>query len=135
MTLRHQKTLFLILAAALLVRLYHMHAPIIGMHSWRQGDTAAIARNFHENGYRLFYPQIDWGGNSQGYVESEFQIYPFLVSLLYSVFGVHEALGRLLSTLFALLAIYLLYLFVKRYLSKKTALWSAFIFSFLPLNI
>ena len=35
------------MAAAL--RLVHLHAPVLGVHSWRQADTAAIARNAHLN--------------------------------------------------------------------------------------
>ncbi|NJL87139.1 MAG: hypothetical protein HC886_16055 [Leptolyngbyaceae cyanobacterium SM1_1_3] len=50
-----------LLALALLVRLYNLQSPIIGVHSWRQADTAALARNFYENGLNFFYPQVDWG--------------------------------------------------------------------------
>ena len=58
------------MAAAL--RLVHLHAPVLGVHSWRQADTAAIARNAHLNHLPLWTPQIDWGGASAGFVESEF---------------------------------------------------------------
>ena len=84
---RIRKTLFLagLLLFALAVRLYQIDAPILG---WRQADTAAMARNFHQNGYMFFYPQVDWGGDTPGYVETECPVYPFAVAVLYSRFGV-----------------------------------------------
>ncbi len=124
-----------ILGLALMLRLYHVDFPVAGWHSWRQADTAAIARNFSENGFRLFYPQIDWGGNSSGIVETEFQIYPFLVSLLYALFGVHDIIGRILSVCFSMGTIYALFLLVRKYFSERIALWSAFIYAIVPLNI
>ena len=78
-----KRWIWAIVLLAIGVRLYHISFPVAGWHSWRQADTAAIARNLYQNGFNLLYPQIDWGGNSPGYVESEFQLYPFLVALLY----------------------------------------------------
>ncbi|MCX7611740.1 MAG: glycosyltransferase family 39 protein [Ignavibacterium sp.] len=130
-----KKIFFVILTIAILVRLYHIDFPIAGWHSWRQADTAAIARNYFENGFRFFYPQIDWGGNSKGFVETEFPIYPFIVSILYSIFGLHEGLGRFVSVLFSLFTIYGLYLLTMKYFSETIALWSVFIYSIIPLNI
>jgi 4-amino-4-deoxy-L-arabinose transferase-like glycosyltransferase len=126
---------YMILLLAFVVRLYNVNSPILGYHSWRQADTAAIARNFHEHGYNLFYPQIDWGGNTAGYVETEFQIYPFVVALFYKMFGVREFLGRFLSLAFSLVAIYALYLLVRKYINQSVALWTALVFSIIPLNI
>lgn len=124
-----------ILLLALIFRLYHIDFPVAGWHSWRQADTAAMARNFYENGFDLLQPQIDWGGNSTGVVESEFPAYSFLVSLLYVVFGINDAWGRLLSAIFSLVTIYGLYLLIRKYLSYSVAFWSAFIYTVIPLNI
>jgi len=129
------KKIYIILLIALLVRLIHISYTVIGWHSWRQSDTAAIAKNFYENGYNILYPQIDWRGNTEGYVESEFHIYPFIVSLLYGIFGVHESLGRITSVIFSLLTILGLYILFKKYLGENIALWSAFIYAIIPLNI
>ena len=38
--------LFLILFLALILRLYKIDIPLADFHSWRQADTAAVARNF-----------------------------------------------------------------------------------------
>ena len=128
-------SLLILLVLACAVRLYHINSPIIGVHSWRQADTAAIARNFYENGYKFLYPQIDWGGASAGHVESEFPLYSFVVALFYQLSGVQEFWGRLLSVIFSLVSIYFLYLLVKKFTDSNTAFWSAFFYGFLPLNI
>ncbi len=127
--------IYMILVLAFVIRLYNVNSPILGYHSWRQADTAAIARNFYEHGYNLFYPQIDWGGGSAGYVETEFQIYPFVVAAFYKMFGVREFLGRFLSLAFSLVAIYALYLLVRKYINQGVALWAALVFSIIPLNV
>jgi hypothetical protein len=129
------KPLYYILLLALIIRLYHIDFPIGGKHGWRQADTAAIAKNYYLNGFNLFYPQVDWQGNLPGYIESEFQIYPYLVALLYSVFGLHDWIGRALSLFFFLLTIYGLYLLVRKVRDENSALWTAFVYAVLPANI
>lgn len=129
------KKVYPILLLTFLARLYHFDFPVIGWHSWRQSDTAAIAKNFFLNGFHILYPQIDWAGNTPGYVESEFHIYPFIVSLLYSVFGINDMVGRLLSITCSVITVYFLYLIARRVIDERTALWSSFIYAIIPLNI
>lgn len=131
----NKKILIAILFFSIVIRLFHISFPLIGWHSWRQADTASIARNFYLNDHNILYPQIEWRGNTDGYVESEFHIYPYIVSLLYSVFGMDDMWGRIVSVIFAIFTIYGLYLLVRRIISEKTALWAALIYSILPLNI
>jgi len=125
----------LILAFGFVLRLYHVNAPIIGIHAWRQSDTAAMARNYYENGFRFLYPQIDWGGSTPGYAETEFPMYPYMVSLVYKLFGFSDSYGRLLSAIFGVMAIYFMYRLVRLVATNKVALWSAFFFAVLPLNV
>ena len=75
------------------------------IQDWRPADTQAIARNFTAPGSNLFYPRIDWGGDGSGIVESELQLYPWLVSLALRVTGDVEWPGRLLSLAFTLGAV------------------------------
>lgn len=127
--------IYSLLLIFIILRIIYLFSPIIGAQSWRQADTAAMARNFFENGYNILYPQIDWGGNSPGFVESEFPIYQYIIALLYKIFGLHEFIGRLISIFFSIISIYLLYKIVLKLIDQKTALWSTFIYSILPLNI
>ena len=84
------------------MRLRGIHGPILDHPGWRQGDTAAIARNFATLDLNPFHPQTDYDGPPPNYVELELQIVPFLAALLYKLFGVHEIFGRLISIGFSL---------------------------------
>lgn len=113
-----------------------MGAPILGVHSWRQADTAAMARNFHENGYRFLYPQVDWGGSGPGYVECELPAFPYAVALAYGLFGTWEVWGRLFAALLSTLTAYLLYRLARgAYGDERGALAGAFVFAVLPLSV
>ena len=127
--------IYFIIVIAFAARLYHINFPVGGWHSWRQADTAAIAKNFYEDGFQILFPQIDWRGNTPGYVESEFHIYPFAVSILYSIFGFSDMWGRLLSVIFSLFTVYGIYILTKKIISENTALWASFIYAIIPLNV
>jgi hypothetical protein len=100
-----------ILLLALALRLKGIHDPILDHPGWRQGDTAAIARNFATLDYNPLHPQTDYDGPPPNYVELELQIVPFVAATLYKIFGVHEIFGRLISLGFSLLNVALLYAF------------------------
>jgi 4-amino-4-deoxy-L-arabinose transferase-like glycosyltransferase len=87
-------------AVGLVLRLHGIHAPLLDHPGWRQGDTAAIARNFAQLNGNIFFPQTEYNGAPPNYVELELQIVPFLASLLYRVFGVHEIFGRAIAIAF-----------------------------------
>ena len=127
--------LLAILLIALAARLYNLRAPLVGIRGWRQADTMAMAINYHENGYNLFYPQIDWGGNTPGYVEAEFPIYSYAAALLFNLFGVSELSARLLSIALSLIGVCYFYLLIKEQVNEQTALWSCLFISILPLNV
>ena len=84
------------------LRLVGLHDPIMDHPQWRQGDTAAIARNFAQLNFNIFYPQTDYDGPPPNYVELELQIVPYLAAIGYKIFGVHEVFGRLVSIGFSL---------------------------------
>ncbi|MGA2393096.1 MAG: glycosyltransferase family 39 protein [Candidatus Lustribacter sp.] len=86
----------------LALRLKGIHDPILDHPGWRQGDTAAIARNFAQLNFNIFYPQTEYNGAPPNYVELELQIVPFLAAIGYKLFGVHEVFGRLIAIAFGL---------------------------------
>ncbi len=100
---------------------------------WRQADTASIAQNFAENGMRLLYPQIDWGGAGPGYVETEFQLLTWLTAAFYLVFGEHVWIGRLISLAFALVAVAAFWGLARRLLPPTAARWALIAFALSPL--
>ncbi len=94
--------LLAVLILGLVLRLRGIHSPLLDHPGWRQGDTAAIARNFATLEYNIFRPQADYNGPPPNYVELELQIVPFLAATLYKIFGVHEIFGRAISIAFSL---------------------------------
>src|SRR4029450_12260491 len=83
------------------LRLFHVDAAFLDTHAWRQLDTAAMARNFYEDGFIPFDPQVDWGGR-HGYLEAECPLIPALIAFVYRIFGLHEIVGRLIIIAFSL---------------------------------
>jgi len=114
-----------IILIALLFRLYKVSIPLADFHSWRQVDTAAVARNFVKSGFDLLHPRYDdisasstGKENPQGYRLVEFPLYNAIFAYLYKImpFLPLEIWGRLTSIFFSLITIGVIY-----YLSLKEA--------------
>jgi 4-amino-4-deoxy-L-arabinose transferase-like glycosyltransferase len=130
------RVLLIILFVGFSIRLVRLTEPLIGEQAWRQTDTAAIARNYYKEGYDFFSPRVDWRGETDGTVESEFPIYPFTVALFYTVLGgVHEWVGRLLSAVFSIVAAWFLYNLVKRLYDITTSRFATGFFVVSPLFV
>lgn len=135
--------LFLIILLSFLVRLYRIDNPIADWHSWRQADTASVARNFVKSGFNFFKPQVDnfLVTNERGlanperlfYVEPPF--YQSIVFLLYRMLGVHEYLARLVSVFFSTATLILIFLLTSKYFDRTIALFASFFFAFMPYSI
>jgi Dolichyl-phosphate-mannose-protein mannosyltransferase len=91
-----------VLLLGLFLRLRGIHDPLLDHPGWRQGDTAAIARNFARLDFNPLHPQTDYDGPPPNYVELELQIVPFIAASLYKIFGIHEVFGRLITIGFSL---------------------------------
>ncbi len=126
----------IIIVFGILIRLPLTFLPLTysATDTWRQADTASIAHNFMDGG-NILYPQIDWGGKGPGYVEAEFQLFPFIVSKLYNWFGEQVGLGRLVSLVFTTGAFIFFYLLARRIVAPKAALWALFFLVVSPLSI
>jgi hypothetical protein len=118
--------LLLVIGTGVLGRAYRLGDPMTG---YRPHDTAAIARNFHDNGMHILYPQIDWRGSSTGYVESEFPLYTYAVAALYQVFGVHEVIGSAVSILEYAISALLLFALVRRLYDDTAGLLATLFYS------
>lgn len=132
---RSRAILTLLLLAGVSARLLTLTIPAFeDPHAWRQYDTAAVARNFAEGQFRILYPQIDWRGNSPGYVESEFPIYTATVAILYRLFGVHEWLGGAVNVAVYALGALLLLALVRRLFGEREAFFAIFFYTVVPLS-
>lgn len=122
----------LLILLALLARLPGLTSDLTGHDTWRQADTATIARNFLAEP-RILYPRIDWGAPGPGYVEAELQLYPYAVSLLYRVFGETLLVAQLLSLLLAGLSCIVFFRIARRFVSDPCALAGTAFFAMAPL--
>ena len=120
---------------AVTARLILIDQPYVDRWSWRQSDVAAIARNFKENGFHFTHPQIDWAGDTPGYVGTEFPILPFVAAICYKFAGVHEWIGRLQAVIFFAASLPFFFLLVREIFGDTAAVWATFFYSFAPLNV
>jgi len=123
-----------IVTVAALFRFVDVFRPI-DRTSWREGDVGSIARNFATESMNLFYPRIDWRGNGEGFVESEFPIYPWLVALGYKLFGLHDQIGRLITFVFSLGTLFFFYRLCRLYLDELSSTVALAYFAFNPLIV
>ncbi len=133
--------LFFILLIALIFRLYKINIPLADFHSWRQADTAAVARNFIRNGFDLLHPKYDdlsniQSGidNPQGYRMVEFPIYNAIFAFLAKNFSFLslEVWGRLTSIFFSLITISIIYFLVLKEKNSLAGFFAAFIYAIMP---
>ncbi|HXN08388.1 MAG TPA: glycosyltransferase family 39 protein [Candidatus Acidoferrales bacterium] len=124
--------LALIVLLGLALRVYHVHNPILDHPAWRQGDEAAIARNFLELNNNIFYPQTDYDGPPPNYVELELQLVPYAAAQLYRLFGVHEIFARLIVIALSVTTIPLIYALGTAIYSRRAGLIAALLFAIAP---
>ncbi|MDD5688310.1 MAG: glycosyltransferase family 39 protein [Elusimicrobia bacterium] len=128
--------IFSIFLFSVLVQIKGITNPLLDFHAWRQTQTAMTIRNYYENGFKFFYPQVDWvGQRSVERAGTEFPVYSYLVALLYKVFGQHDILGRFLAVFFSASGAAYLFLLLKKFISFRSAYVSSLIFSVIPIKI
>ena len=136
--------LSLIVLGGFLVRLYKINNPIADWHSFRQADTASVARLYLENGINLLYPKYyDLSStqsrmlNPEGYRFVEFPIYNAIHALLAkNLNGISfEVWGRIVSIIFTLGSGILIFFLGVRFINKLGGILASFFFLFLPYNI
>lgn len=131
----NKKYVYILFAVLLTVRLICITNPPFDYSSWRQCDTDSIARNFVEYKFNIFYPQLNYDGPMPNYVQLELGITPFIIGLLYKLFGYSIVLARLVPVSFFMGSCFYLYLIIKRYSGFMEAIMSVLIYGLLPINI
>lgn len=134
----------LVVALALILRLYKIDNPIADWHSWRQADTASVTRVMDQEGISLLLPRyqdissIPSGKpNPNGYRLVEWPLYNLLHLAVYRLdpsLGIDRA-GRLTSVIASLISLVFLYLIVRKLSGRLPALLTAFLFAVLPFSI
>ena len=130
---RHYIIAIVIIILGFSVRLINIEKPILEVASWRQCDTATVARNFHDHGMNILYPEMVGMGDVKGYAgQTECHIYPYTVAMLYKLFGVHEYLGRLVSIMAFCGGAFFLYKLARKYFDKTPSLIALLFYTFNP---
>lgn len=136
--------LAIIILGAFVVRLYKIDSPIADWHSWRQADTASVSRLYAERGIDLLHPQyhdissVPTGyNNPRGWRFVEFPLYNAIHAIVYNSYPSWslERWGRIISVIFSLVSVLMMYLVGRRFLGPSGGLLSAAFFAFLPFNI
>jgi len=133
--------LLFVLFIGLILRLYQLKAPLADYHSWRQADTAAVARNFLKTGFDLMHPKYDDLSNIQSGLENpqglrmvEFPIYNAMFALLTKTlpFFSLDVWGRLTSIIFSLIIILIIYYLALKEVGRVAAFSAALVYAVMP---
>lgn len=139
--LRKHWIVILLIGLCVVVRLYKFNTPLIEYHSWRQADTAAVARNYARDGINLLDPRYDdfsplqsGIANPQGYRMVEFPIYNALIAISYRISPMLSIVewGRAWSIVSACIILWCLYGLTKRAANTWAAVIASIVFSVYP---
>jgi len=80
------------------------HIPFINLgprsvHAWRQCNTLAVARNFHQESMDIMNPRVDRRLDTNGVTGMQFPSYEYIVASAYNIVGEHNWVHRLVSLL------------------------------------
>ena len=105
------------------------------LNAWREADYTQVTRNFYRGDMNILYPQIDWRGDTPGFVEMEFPIVPWMAAGLDRIFGYRESMVRVPSLVASLLALLLFAWLASRMLPPVGALFATTAFAVNPLLV
>jgi hypothetical protein len=104
-------------------------ARTLDLPSWHEFDDAAIARNFYREPSTILYPRIDWRKDGPGFVESEFPLYPWLLSRAYQLWRVNIIYGRILNLGAMLATLFCFTLLARSLLPESGAIVAVLVFA------
>jgi hypothetical protein len=137
-------SIILILILCFVLRIYRLTTPLADWHSWRQADTAAVARNYIRLGIDLLHPRYDDLSNIQtgrdnplGWRMVEFPLYQGIGAGIAKIIpGVQiEIILRLVNIIASVGTALLLIILMTRYYGIPVGLITGFVYSVLPYSI
>ncbi len=114
------------------------HLPFINLgprsvHAWRQCNTLAVARNFHQEKMDIMNPRVDRRLDTNGVTGMQFPSYEYIVAFAYTIFGEHNWVHRLVSLLISFWGALGMYWLTKFLLKHEVAAgFAAFAYTFSP---
>ncbi|MCL4360141.1 glycosyltransferase family 39 protein [Patescibacteria group bacterium] len=133
-----------ICVAAFAVRLYRINNPVADWHSWRQSDTAAVARNFLTWGIDPLHPRFEdlsnipsGKDNPMGWRMVEFPVYQVIGAWATKTMGFFpvEVWLRLVTICASVGAAILLYSITAGVSDRLTGMLAAAVYAALPYSI
>lgn len=137
-------TLVGVIFLTIVLRLYHITYPVADWHSWRQVDTAAVARNFIRFGVDPLRPRYDdlsniqsGKDNPQGYRMVEFPIYQLVSVYVWKLlpFVSIEIVLRLVMIASAVGSAVVLVFLVRETVDDLTGIIAGILFAVLPYSV
>ena len=136
--------LFLVIIFTIVPRLYKLTAPIADWHSFRQVDTASVAREFTKKGIDLLHPtyhdlsNIQSGkDNPKGWRMVEFPLYQGIAAFLAMAVPriPLEVWLRLVTIAFAVVTAASLVVLMKHLISERAGILAGLLYALLPYSI
>lgn len=115
------------------LRFLHFGEIIDDPHGWRQCDTANYIWDYYKNGVDFLHPAVCWMGGYKTLI-LEFPLTEAIVAWLYQIFSPSVSIARLFFLFSYCLGVYYFYKSSTLFLSKKIAMFSTVIYTFLPLS-
>lgn len=140
----HVLFLLLMFILSVALRLYRVTAPVADWHSWRQADTAAVARNFLTLGLDPMHPRYDDLSNIQsgkdnpkGYRMVEFPLYQLLAVGLHSLVPTGDIVItlRIVSIIASSATAVLLSILLMPSIGVLGAMLAGFVYAVLPYSV
>ncbi len=137
-------SLVVIVLIAIILRLYRIDGAVADWHSWRQTDTAAVARNFIVFGIDPLHPRFydlsniaSGKDNPSGWRMVEFPLYQLLGSVGFKLFGTVtiEIWLRLITIAASTGTAVLLALLVSRFTGNLAGILTGFAYAVFPYSI
>lgn len=134
---RFEFVIVFIILLAVTVRIRYLNVPLLNAHYFRQTQTATVVRNFYLSGIDIFHTKLDvFGIGKEQYLLLEFPFYQTIVTLLAYIFGLSDALGRIVSIFFGIIGGFCLMLLVNHLTKNRLiGIVTLVFFLFAPLNI
>lgn len=126
-----KRGVWLLLLLFVLLRCYHLNAPVLDRHSWNQVSVAATAMNIYKNPATFFRPDSNAfaGDSTDPTLGQEFPVLMGLIALGYHVFGPDIWVARVIGILIAMLGwVYLLKL-LRLQENRFTSLFILFLYT------
>jgi hypothetical protein len=102
---------------------------------WREGDLVAMARSFAEFDANPFHPRVAWRGTTNGLVEGEFPLVPWLTGMIWRATGEQLIVLRLIPLFASLLTLLLFWRLSSKYLRGPRGILAVAFLAVSPLPV